>query len=262
MRDPNRLTRLFIDAPESVRVRVLRDGAIAYDRPGILRGEEGTLEEGVQWVRRHLSRIVGPLLRYVDLDDDTVAFLASEDSLTLGEPVSTPAVFSFPFLEQQRATPGDGSFDLSELAASAALLQELLASIGRANAPFAIEETPPRVRVQGDGVVDYELAGGILTAGAALVVTAAAGVIPAVLAAQSAGAVLGILERRATDAAELRSTNPFARKPASAMVRREAVLAACKRFAMPEAYANHLLNRVLPVAARLTATGVRVDLRG
>jgi hypothetical protein len=53
----------------------------------------------------------------------------------------------------------------------------------RANAPFAIEDALPRVGIHTNGAVDYELAGGALTAGAALAVLAAAGIIPAVLAA-------------------------------------------------------------------------------
>jgi hypothetical protein len=266
MRDPIRLTRLFTDAPESVRVRVLRDAAIPDDRPGVLRGENGTHGEGVQWVRRSLTKITGPLLRYADLDDDTVAYLASEGSLALGEPAAAAAVFTFPFLERQNGTPSEGTLDLAELAASAALLQQLINALVQANAPFAIEATLPRVRIHTDGKVDYELAGGVLTAGAALAVTAAAGIIPAVLAASSAEAVFATLDRRGADRQaagdDARSANPFQRKPASALVRRDAVLAACARLNVPEAYANHLLNRVLPVAARLTATGVRVEVRG
>jgi hypothetical protein len=237
VRDPNRLTRLFIEVPESVRVRVLRDAGLPDDRPGILRGEDGTQEQGLQWVRRNLSKLVGPILRYMDLDDDTVAFLASEGSIAVGTPVSAPAVFSFPFHDGRRHAPADGSLDLAELASSAALLQDLVAALAEASAPFAIPAATPRVRVSVDGAVDYDLACGIFSAGAALVVTAAAAVVPAVHA-------------------ELSAT-----RPASATVHREAVLAACERYQVPEAYANHLLNRVLPLAARLTAVGVQVELR-
>jgi hypothetical protein len=235
LRDPNRLTRLFVEAPESVRVRVLRDAGIADDRPEILRGEEGTHEQGLQWVRRNLSKLVGPFLRYVDLDDDTIAFLASEGSIGVGTPMTAPATFSFPFPDRRRHAPEDGSMDLSELAAGAVLLQDLVDGLVQANGPFAVPATSPRVGVHVNGAVDYRFAGCILTAGAALVVTAAAAVVPPV-------------------------HPPAAGQPASATVGRAAVLEACETFHVPEAYANHLLNRVLPLAARLTAAGVRVAL--
>lgn len=237
MRDPNRLTRLLVDTHESVRVRVLHDAGLADDRPGILRNEPGTTEQGLQWIRRHASVLVGPLLRYLDLDDDTVAFLASEGSLGVGTPVAAPAVFSFPFPDRRRNAPDDGTLDLAELAAGAVLLQDLFDALAKASAPFAAPSGAPRVRVSVDGAVDFEVQGGVLTAAAALIVTAAGMVVPAVHGTGAAGV------------------------PASALVRRDAVLAACDRFRVPEAYANQLLNRVLPVAARLTAAGVRVELK-
>jgi hypothetical protein len=223
------LTNLIQSISEFDRLEIIREAGLVDDRPSILRTGSGSPKEGEEWANQHGRLILPFLLRRVDPADDDVMELVQQGMLSSGNVSLAARGFHVKF-----SHPGafDTRMTVSEVAADALVLNELLTSILAVNRAFALPLEMPSVKNVSEGSSDFSLFGqGLLGSGLTLVLACSAGIVSAPLAlpigaaAASMGLVSLVLdwrkavaEKRKADAetrkteAEIRKTEAETRK--------------------------------------------------
>jgi len=182
------LRELILELTEPDRLEIIREAGIRDDRPSFLRGdgEEGLLEEADSWVTQNGAKILPRLLRRIDPSDDDMVQLVQSGMLPFDRSLLEPREFLVRFNHPAMRGALDGGLPLSEVAATALALTELITSLLAANRSFGADAVMPTVRV-GAGSVDFLATGpGLVGGGLGLLATCGVGVISAPVIAGTA----------------------------------------------------------------------------
>ena len=173
------LRELILELTEPDRLEIIREAGISDDRPALLRGdgELGDLEEADSWVTQNSARILPHLLRRTDPSDDEMLQLVQSGMLPFDRGLLEPREFLVRFNHPAMRTALDGGLPLSEVAATALALTELITSLLAANRSFGADAVMPTVRIAA-GSVDFLATGpGLIVGGLGLLATCGVGVI-------------------------------------------------------------------------------------
>src|ERR1700722_18299429 len=175
------LRELILELAEQDRLEIIREAAIADDRPSLLRGDaqEGPVEDADSWVAQNGVKILPHLLRRIDPSDNEMVQLVQSGMLPFDRSLLQPREFLVRFSHPAMRGALDGGLTLSELAATSLALTELITSLLAANRSLGADAVMPTVRVAG-GSVDFLATGpGLIVAGLGLLATCGVGVISA-----------------------------------------------------------------------------------
>ncbi|MEA2680493.1 MAG: hypothetical protein QOK03_2215 [Candidatus Binataceae bacterium] len=173
------LRELILKLTEPDRLEIIREAGISDDRPALLRGdgELGDLEEADSWVTQNSARILPHLLRRTDPSDDEMLQLVQSGMLPFDRGLLKSREFLVRFNHPAMRTALDGGLPLSEVAATALALTELITSLLAANRSFGADAVMPTVRIAA-GSVDFLATGpGLIVGGLGLLATCGVGVI-------------------------------------------------------------------------------------
>ncbi len=182
------LRELILQLTEPDRLEIIREAGMRDDRPSFLHGdaEEGLLEEADSWVTQNGAKILPHLLRRIDPSDDDMVQLVQSGMLPFDRSLLEPREFLVRFNHPAMRGAFDGGLPLSEVAATALALTELITSLSAANRSFGADAVMPTVRV-GAGSVDFLATGpGLVGGGLGLLATCGVGVISAPVMAGTA----------------------------------------------------------------------------
>ncbi len=175
------LRELILQLTEPDRLEIIREAGMRDDRPSFLRGdaEEGLLEEADSWVTQNGAKILPHLLRRIDPSDDDIVQLVQSGMLPFDRSLLEPREFLVRFNHPAMRAAVDGGLPLSEVAATALALTELITSLLAANRSFGADAVMPTIRVVA-GSVDFLATGpGLIASGLSVLATCGGGVISA-----------------------------------------------------------------------------------
>ena len=167
--------------PENVRVTVLQEINLPDDRPSVLRGRGGLIDDAVEWINRHRTALVPVVLRHIDPSDDLIAQLTREGDIQVpSEQLSSQTVcFSgFPQPSDELRDASNG-FALTDVTASSLLLFQLFLDLSAANAACGIQLPLARINLNHGSVELPLVGGGLFASGVGLIVACGAGLIGA-----------------------------------------------------------------------------------
>ncbi|MGB8414603.1 MAG: hypothetical protein WCE23_17450 [Candidatus Binatus sp.] len=173
------LRELILELTEPDRLEIIRQAGMRDDRPSLLHGgaEDGDVEEADSWVTQNGARILPHLLRRIDPSDDEIVALVQSGMLAFDRSLLGPREFLVRFNHPAMRAAVDGGLPLSEVAATALALTELITSLLAANRSFGADAVMPTIRVVA-GSVDFLATGpGLIAGGLSLLATCGGGVI-------------------------------------------------------------------------------------
>ena len=188
------LRELILELTESDRLEIIREAGIRDDRPPPLRGdeEEGPMEQADSWATRNGVQILPYLLRRIDPSDEEMVHLVQSGMAPFDHSQLEPRKFLVRFNHPAMRGGLDGEMPLSEVAATALALTELITSLLAANRSFGANAVMPTVRVAAGSLDFFATGSGLVASGLRLLATCGIGVISAPVLAETdalAGAI-------------------------------------------------------------------------
>jgi hypothetical protein len=192
--------------PQDTQLAIVREALPKEDRPSSLRSKSGYLQEGEAWVREHRSLLTPVLLRHVDLPDELIAGLTSDEDMIVPSKSSPEQTITFAVSSDVPKEQGNHlPFGLMQVTACSVFLSQLFIDICAANQPCGVQMLPPEINL-GPGSLQVTVGSGLFSSGLGLLVACAAGLsgaptapVPTRVAQESAEVVEWMLGwRRAT----------------------------------------------------------------
>lgn len=168
------LSSLFKSLSETSKRQVLRLADISNDRPPVLRGEGGYVNEGNEWVDRHADRLGTVAARFLPLSDEAATELFGDEieRLSFARPGKRATLVFRPHELDVERTDGGEETPLQLTVAASAVFFQLYADIQ--GAARRIESPPPPSVSVRRGSVQFSFgSGALLLSGISLVVAAA-----------------------------------------------------------------------------------------
>lgn len=192
--------------PQDTQLTIVREALRKEDRPSSLRSKSGYLQEGEPWVREHRSLLTPVLLRHVDLPDELIAGLTSDEDIVVPAKHSPEQTIVFgASAEVAKEQPTHLPFALMQVTACSVFLSQLFIDMCAANQACGVQMLPPEINL-GPGSLQVTVGSGLFSSGLGLLVACAAGLsgvpttpVPTRVAQESAEVVEWVLGwRRAT----------------------------------------------------------------
>jgi hypothetical protein len=137
------------------------------------------VEEADSWITQNGAKILPHLLRRIDPSDNEIVQLVQSGMLPFDRSLLEPREFLVRFSHPAMRGALDGGLALSELAATALALTELITSLAAANRSLGADAVMPTVRVAAGSVDFFATGPGLTVAGLGLLATCGTGVISA-----------------------------------------------------------------------------------
>ena len=192
--------------PQDTQLAIVREALRKEDRPSSLRSKSGYLQEGEAWVREHRSLLTPVLLRHVDLPDELIAGLTSDEDMIVPSKNSPEQTFVFGVssdVTKEQAT--HLPFGLMQVTACSLFLSQLFIDVCAANQGCGVQMVPPEINL-GPGSLQVTVGSGLFSSALGLLVACSDGLsgvptspLPSRVAQESAEVVEWVLGwRRAT----------------------------------------------------------------